>query len=113
MGAIYQVKNNNKVVEYYSNLALAKHYARQYLAERVMQREPNARNISYNEKISYMRGYAVLVLTATMQRDYGSTRTTYRQNIKCPRINEHWTCADGTQDFYDRIKRIKAREGKQ
>jgi len=111
MGAIYQVKNNNKGIEYYSNLAVAKSHARQYLAERVMQREPTAHNIAYNEKISYIRDYAVVVLTATMRESRYGVRKTYRQNIKCPRINEYWTCADGTQDFYNCIKTIqKARE---
>ena len=106
MGAIYQVKNNNKRVEYYSNLAVAKHHARCYLAERVCQREPNAHNISYNEKISYVGGYAMLVLTASLSRDYGA-RKTYRQYIKCPRVNENWTCADGTNDFYNFIKSMR------
>lgn len=106
MSAIYQVKNNNKGIEYYSNLAVAKAYARQCLAERVVSREPNAYNISYNEKISYIGGYAMLVLTATVQRDHIGVKKVYRQNIKCPRLNENWTCADGTHDFYERIKRL-------
>ena len=112
MGAIYQVKNNNKGIEYYSNLAVAKTHARQYLAERVMQREPTAYNIAYNEKISYVGGCVVVVLTATMRENRYGVRKTYRQNIKCPRVNEYWTCADGTQDFYNHIKAIQKREGK-
>ena len=71
-----------------------------------------AYNISYNEKISYVGGCAVVVLTATMRENRYGVRKTYRQNIKCPRVNEYWTCADGRQDFYDRIKIIQKREGK-
>lgn len=104
MSTLYQVKNNNKGLEYYSNLALAKHYARQYLAERVKQREPNALRVGYGEMISYSRGCAVLVLTATVYSTRTCAPKIFRQNIKCPRLNNNLTCADGSADFYECLK---------
>ena len=107
MSAIYQVKNNNKGVEYYSNFSVAKCFARQYLAEKVASREPKAYSVTYNEKISYISGCTVFVLTASVQKNYGEVKRVYRQNIKCPRLNENWVCAEGTQDFYARLKMLE------
>lgn len=109
MKAIYQVKNNNKQVELYANLTMAKCKAQQYLAERIMAKEPNSRGIwNYNESITYIQGIPHFTLTATVgtKRLNGCVRSkTYRQNIKCPKLNDWWTVPNGTQDFLNLFKR--------
>lgn len=99
MTAIYQVKDNNNKIEYYSNLTIAKRVARKYLAERVAAKKVSAKGIiRYNERISYIRDCAALVLTATIiEKDY-SVRV-LRQNIKLPRVNNFWTFAEGAREF--------------